>query len=333
MEKHAVIRFAAPPVLAGWACAGGPREAAGPLAAGFDLLLPDSRLGCASWEQAEARLLEHTVRACLHKTGRAAHQIDLALSGDLQAQCTASGYAMRQLGLPFAGVYGACSTMAETLALGACLCAGGAGQEILALTGSHFCAAERQFRMPLHYGGMRTPTAQTTATAAGCVLLHRSGPGVPVRSALFGRVQDLGVKDGSNMGAAMAPAAADTLLRYFQDTDTAPADFDVVFTGDLGQVGSELLLQLMADAGVPLPNHQDCGCLLYGADPRMGAGASGCGCSAAVLCSTILPRLQQGKYRRVLFAATGALMSQTTVLQKESIPGVAHLVELAAPAD
>lgn len=330
MRKGSVIQLPHPPSISTWASAGGKRESDSPFASGLDLLYEDNRLNQKSWEKAEAQMLEDTARRCIEKAGLQPDQIHLALAGDLQAQCTASGYAMRQLKIPFTGLYGACSTMAESLALGACLVSGGVGEHILAMTASHFCAAERQFRMPLNYGGMRTPTSQWTATAAGCVLLHPAGQGIQVPSVAFGRVQDLQIKDITNMGAAMAPAAADTLLRYFQDTGKSPADYDVIFTGDLGKVGSELLHQLMEREGAALINHQDCGCLLYGDDPSVGAGGSGCGCSAAVLCSYILPNLMQGVYQKVLFLATGALMSQPIFLQKESIPGIAHLVELVA---
>ena len=230
--------------------------------------------------------------------------MDLALAGDLQAQCTASGYALRELGVPFAGLFGACSTMAEALALGAALCSSGAAQNLLAMTSSHFCAAERQFRTPLSYGAVRTPTAQWTATAAGCCLLRPAGQGVGIAAATLGRVQDYNIKDINNMGAAMAPAAAATLLHYLADTHAELRDFDCIYTGDLGLVGSQM---------------------------RVKSGGSGAGCCAAVLCAHILPKLLRRGSRRVLFIATGALMSQTTFLQKESIPAVAHLVELTAP--
>ena len=242
-----------------------------------------------------------------------AAQVSLALAGDLQAQCTASSYAMRELGVPYAGLFGACSTMAEALGLGAALCAGGMAEG----------------------GAVRTPTAQWTATAAGCCLLRPAGPdsaGVPVRGVTFGRVQDYQVRDITNMGAAMAPAAAATLLRYLRDTGTPPAAFDCIYTGDLGRVGSALLAELLEAEGIGPLHHEDCGCLLYGRDPKVHSGASGPGCCASVLCGHILPQLEQGKLGRVLFIATGALMSQTTFLQKESIPAVAHLVELASPA-
>ena len=255
------------------------------------------------------------------------------LAGDLQAQCTASGYTLRALEAPYLGLYGACSTMAESLGLAAVLASAGLVGRALALTSSHFCAAERQFRTPLDYGGKRTPTSQWTATAAGCCLVHPAGRGIPVRAVTFGRVQDYNVTDINNMGAAMCPAAAATLLHYFEDTGTTWQDFDAVFTGDLGVVGSRLLHEMLAAEGILIQNHQDCGCLLYDRnEQRVNAGGSGCGCAAAVLCTHILPNLQRGQYRRVLFMATGALMSQTTFLQGESIPGVAHLVELAAPA-
>ena len=237
---------------------------------------------------------------------------------------------MRELGIPFAGVYGACSTMAETLGLAAVFAAGGMAERVLALTSSHFCAAERQFRTPLEYGAKRTPTAQWTATAAGACLVRAHGSaGVPVLSVTFGRVQDFAVHDINNMGAAMMPAAASTLLRYFSATRTSPQDFDAIFTGDLGEVGTALLHEQMAKEGLPLDNHKDCGCLLYDTNSQnVQAGGSGAGCSAAVLCGKILPMLAAGQLRRVLFLATGALMSQTTFLQGESIPGIAHCVEL-----
>ncbi|MGN0983973.1 MAG: stage V sporulation protein AD [Gemmiger sp.] len=330
--------FARPPVIAAWAAAGGKKEAEGPLAGGFAFLTEDTGFageGCDNWEQAESLLQQKAIGICLRKGGISAREVDLAFAGDLQAQCTASNYTMRTVGAPFAGLYGACSTMAESLCLAAAFAQTGMAEQALAFTSSHFCAAERQFRTPLEYGAKRTPTAQWTATAAGACLLRAPGSaGVPVLSATFGRVKDYQVHDINNMGAAMMPAAADTLLRYFAGTGTRPQDFDVIFTGDLGQVGSTLLQEQMFREGVPLDNHQDCGCLLYDRQSQdVQAGGSGAGCSASVLCAHILPKLQQGEWRRVLFVATGALMSQTTFLQGESIPGIAHCVELGAPEE
>ena len=332
-RRKDVIIFDAPPVISAWGSAGGKKEGEGPLASAFDYLTQDAAFAdenCANWEQAESMLQQKAAGICLRKAGIAAKDVDLTFAGDLQAQCTASNYTLRTLATPFAGLYGACSTMTEALCLGAAFAAAGLGRQILAMTSSHFCAAERQFRTPLEYGAKRTPTAQWTATAAGaCLVRAHGGAGVPVLSVTFGRVQDFAVHDINNMGAAMMPAAASTLLRYFSATGTSPQDFDAIFTGDLGEVGTALLHEQMAKEGLPLDNHKDCGCLLFDTNSQnVQAGGSGAGCSAAVLCGKILPMLAAGQLRRVLFLATGALMSQTTFLQGESIPGIAHCVEL-----
>ena len=326
--------FSKPPIIASHAALGGIKEGESPLAAEFDELSADNRFGQPNWEAAEKYLQVRAARLCLKKAHATENDVSLLLAGDLQAQCTASSYAARELGLPFAGLFGACSTMAETLGLGACLCSAGLADGLLAVTSSHFCAAERQFRTPLSYGAVRTPTAQWTATAAGACLLRPAGQGVGLRAVTFGRVQDLGIKDINNMGAAMAPAAAATLLRYLNDTSSQPQDFDAVYTGDLGHVGSQLFRELLAAEGLLLKNHVDCGSILYDTtEQTVKSGGSGPGCCAAVLCGHILPRLERRGQRRVLFLATGALMSQTTFLQKESIPAISHLVELTAPEE
>ena len=326
------LLFPTPPVVAAHAAIGGKKEGEGPLAACFDELSADNFFGQSNWEAAEKEMALRAARLCLKKAETTPDNVSLALAGDLQAQCTASSYALRELGIPFVGLFGACSTMAEALGLGAALCSAGMADGLLAMTSSHFCAAERQFRTPLSYGAVRTPTAQWTATAAGCCLLRPAGQGVGVAAATLGRVQDYNIKDINNMGAAMAPAAAATLLHYLADTHAELRDFDCIYTGDLGLVGSQMLRELLAAEGLLLKNHADCGCLLYDArEQRVKSGGSGAGCCAAVLCGHILPKLLRRGSRRVLFIATGALMSQTTFLQKESIPAVAHLVELTAP--
>ena len=376
------LLFPTPPIVAAHAAIGGKKEGEGPLAACFDALSADNFFGQSSWEAAEKELALQTARLCLKKAQTTPEKVSLVLAGDLQAQCTASSYAMRELGIPFAGLFGACSTMAEALGLGAgrgrarrappreaqssrpliaarrpkrpprrvggggggaapgpagggraaALCSAGMADGLLAMTSSHFCAAERQFRTPLSYGAVRTPTAQWTATAAGACLLRPAGEGVQLCAVTFGRVQDYKIKDINNMGAAMAPAAAATLLHYLKDTGSAPEDFDRIYTGDLGHVGSQLLRDLLAAEGLLLKNHVDCGCILYdAAEQTVKSGGSGPGCSASVLCGHILPRLERGTQKRALFIATGALMSQTTFLQKESIPAIAHLVELRSP--
>ena len=314
--------FSDPPVIASHAAVGGKKEGEGPLAAGFDELRADNSFGQSGWEAAEAELQLRAARLCLKKAQITEKEVSLVLAGDLQAQCTASNYALRALGIPYAGLFGACSTMAEALGLGAALCSAGMADGLL----------ERQFRTPLSYGAVRTPTAQWTATAAGACLLRPAGPGVGIRAVTFGRVQDYQIKDINNMGAAMAPAAAATLLHYLRDTHSEPQDFDAIYTGDLGHVGSQLFRELLAAEGLLLKNHVDCGCILYDAEAQaVKSGGSGAGCCAAVLCAHILPRLERGTQKRLLFLATGALMSQTTFLQKESIPAIAHLVELWAP--
>ena len=329
VRRGDTLLFPTPPVVAAHAAIGGKKEGEGPLAACFDELSADNFFGQSNWEAAEKEMALRAARLCLKKAETTPDNVSLALAGDLQAQCTASSYALRELGIPFVGLFGACSTMAEALGLGAALCSAGMADGLLAMTSSHFCAAERQFRTPLSYGAVRTPTAQWTATAAGACLLRPAGEGVQLCAATFGRVQDYKIKDINNMGAAMMPAAASTLLRYFSATGTSPQDFDAIFTGDLGEVGTALLHEQMAKEGLPLDNHKDCGCLLYDTNSQnVQAGGSGAGCSAAVLCGKILPMLAAGQLRRVLFLATGALMSQTTFLQGESIPGIAHCVEL-----
>mgnify|MGYP003214144749 CR=1 FL=1 len=270
------LLFPTPPIVAAHAAIGGKKEGEGPLAACFDALSADNFFGQSSWEAAEKELALQTARLCLKKAQTTPEKVSLVLAGDLQAQCTASSYAMRELGIPFAGLFGACSTMAEALGLGAALCSAGMADGLLAMTSSHFCAAERQFRTPLSYGAVRTPTAQWTATAAGACLLRPAGEGVQLCAVTFGRVQDYKIKDINNMGAAMAPAAAATLLRYLKDTGSAPEDFDRIYTGDLGHVGSQLLRDLLAAEGLLLKNHVDCGCILYDAtEQTVKSGGSG----------------------------------------------------------
>lgn len=329
MRKGDILFFEEPPVITHWASVGGKKESKGPLAGGFDLLFTENSMGSDTWEKAEQQLQVQCLSQALQKAGEGGRDLRLVLGGDLQNQCTATSYALCGMDAPFAGLYNACATMAEGLCLGACLAAGGFAEREAVITSSHFCAAERQFRTPLNYGGKRAPTAQWTATASGCCLLSRTGQGVRIGAVGFGRIRDLEVSDVNNMGAAMAPAAAETLLRYFAASPRKPEDFDAVFTGDLGVVGSRLLADLLKKEGITLPCHQDCGLLLYDVHQQdVQAGASGAGCSAAVLCAHILPELQKGRYRRVLFLSTGALMSQTSVLQGQNIPGIAHLVEL-----
>lgn len=328
------LQLSSPANILSYAAVGGKKEAEGPLGAYFDAVFDDTTLGAPSFEKAESALQSQALRFALQKANVRPEALQMVLAGDLLNQCISSTFAMRDLGLPFLGLYGACSTMALSLGLACVLTACGAATPVAAITSSHFASAERQFRLPLEYGGQRPPTAQWTATAAGCVIVTTEPKALQIPHVCFGSIVDLGVHDAANMGAAMAPAAAQTLSQYLRDTHTLPGDYDGIFTGDLGAVGSDLFMQLMHREGFPMPaNHHDCGLLLFDRDKQdVHAGGSGCGCSAGVLCSTILPAMRQGSLKNILFLATGALMSPTSSQQGESIPGIAHLVHIIRTA-
>ena len=315
------------PAVSAFASVVGQKEADGPLGRRFDAVETDARAGQDSWEKAESAMLRRAIDMAAERAGGAPGCV---LAGDLLNQCAGSAYAVRGLAAPFFGLYGACSTMAEALGLAALLVDGGYFESAAAATGSHFCSAERQFRYPLEYGGVRTPTAQWTVTGAGCVVLSREGAGPYVTRFTPGRIVDAGIKDMANMGAAMAPAAYDTLKRHFEQTGRAPGYYDVVLTGDLGRLGQEILRDLFAADGVDLgPNYMDCGVLIYDIERQdTHCGGSGCGCSASVLTGHFLRGMRDGLWRRVLFAATGALMSPTTAQQGESIPAICHAVAI-----
>ncbi|MBQ9412405.1 MAG: stage V sporulation protein AD [Oscillospiraceae bacterium] len=332
------LDFGSGVIVAAGAAAGGKQEGAGPLGEFFDHLCDDSYFGQTSWEGAETVLQQRCLHAACVKAGVEQAALRWVLSGDLQNQCTSSAYAMRDVPVPHLGLYSACATMGEALCLGAVLTAMSGGP-VCAMTSSHFCVAERQFRTPLEYGCQRPPTSQWTVTGAGAVILRASGTGPALRFATFGRVVDAGIKDLSNMGAAMAPAALDTLQAHFHDTGRSPADYDAVITGDLGRCGNEILADLLRREGVEAlsPVFTDCGMLIFDPEAQdVHAGGSGAGCSASVLAGHILRNMNEGVWNRVLFAPTGALMSPVTVQQGESIPAVCHAVALEnvpAPAE
>ena len=328
------VAMATPPSVRSCACIGGKFEGQGPLGSCFDELGQDSFFGEETWEKAESAMQKRALSRALDKAGLKAGDLDYILAGDLLNQCVGSSFGLRDFGIPFFGLYGACSTMGESLALASLLIDGGFARRAAAMTSSHFCTAERQYRMPVPYGSQRTPTAQWTATAAGCTILEERGKGPYVTHVLCGRIVDKGIKDANNMGAAMAPAAYDTLSAFFRDTETTPKDYDLILTGDLGELGHDIVLDFLRQDGLdPGQRYQDCGLLLYDREGQdMHAGASGCGCSAAVLNGYVLPGLRAGKWRRVLFAPTGALLSPTTSFQGESVPGICHAVCLSAEA-
>lgn len=326
-----VIELKKPVAITSWASVVGKKESEGPLRELFDLYSKDDYFGMNSWEKAETEMQKRAINSMMEKRKLAQGDICLALGGDLCNQITSSAYAFRDFDIPFTGLYGACSTMALSMAMGACLVSGGMTDNALALASSHFCTAERQFRTPLDYGGKRSPTAQWTVTGCGCVFLEREGKGPFIKRVSFGTIEDLGIKDVNNMGAAMAPAAARTIKDFFSQTGQKPSDYDMIFTGDLGDTGSKLLKQILQIEGIELNNHNDCGLIIFDTEKQtVQSGASGCGCSASVLASYILPKLSNKEFKRVLFVATGALMSPTTTMQKESIPSIAHLVEIVA---
>ena len=330
------MRFKQSVCVAEGAAVGGKKEADGPLKERFDELQPDAYFGQKSWEAAESAMLRRCFDLLCQKSNTPPAALQYLLSGDLQSQCTGSALALRDAAVPYLGLYGACSTMGEAMMLGAMLIDGGAANKLCALTCSHFCAAERQFRLPLEYGGQRTPTAQRTATAAGAVLLTNDAQRQPrITFATTGRIVDAGVTDANNMGAAMAPAAWDTLRTHFLDTGRSPDYYDAVITGDLGHFGHDILADLAHADGYEFRNiFTDCGILLYDA-PRQDvhAGGSGCGCSAAVFAGHILKCLQDRLWNRVLFAPTGALMSIVTSQQGESIPGICHALVIENTED
>ena len=326
------IALGTPPSVLAFANIGGKFEAQGPLSGYFDELSQDSFFGEKTWEKAESAMQKKVLQRALDQARLKPKDIQYILAGDLLNQCIGSSFGLRELGIPFYGLYGACSTMGESLSLAAMLIDGGFAERTAAVTSSHFCTAERQYRMPVPYGSQRTPTAQWTATASGCTILGREGPGPYITHVTCGKIVDKGISDPNNMGAAMAPAAYDTLAAFFRDTGTTPKDYDLVITGDLGELGHGIVRDFFARDGVELgDNFQDCGLLLYDRDGQdMHAGASGCGCSASVLNGYLLTEMQRGRWRKILFAPTGALLSPTSSFQGESIPGICHAVCISA---
>lgn len=326
------VRLLTAPEIATFAAVGGKMEGDGPLAACFDYLCADSYFGAKTWESAESEMLKKCFDVVLSKGGLTAEDIDFIFTGDLLNQCVGSEFALKDSNVPVFGLYGACSTMAESLSLAAMTMDGGFADRVIAMTSSHFCSAERQFRLPLSYGGQRTPTAQWTATAAGAVILDAGATGPFVTHVTTGKIVDAGVTDAANMGAAMAPAAMETILTHLSETKREPDYYDLIVTGDLGFVGHDILLDLALQSGWDLSAVlNDCGMLIYDREKQdVHAGGSGCGCSASVLTGHLLPKFKTGELKRLLFCATGALMSPTTSLQGDSILGICHAVAIEA---
>lgn len=310
----------------------GQKEGEGPLKDSFDEIIPDDKMGQDSWEKAESALQKHTAILAMEKAGLTPNDINYVLAGDLLNQCVGANYGMRDLNIPFFGLYGACSTMSESLSLGGMLVDGGFAKHIMCITSSHFCSAEKQFRYPLEYGGQRPPSAQWTVTGSGCAILASEGEGPRITHVTTGKIVDMGITDANNMGAAMAPAAIDTLTTHFADLNIQPDEYDLILTGDLGVVGSDILVKLMQENGYNIAGiHNDCGKLIFDIEAQdVHSGASGCGCCGSVFCGHVYKLLKQKKLKKVLLMATGALMNSMSVQQGESIPAIAHALTIEA---
>lgn len=318
------------PVITAWASIAGKKESQGPLASYFDYTSQDTLFGQKTWEQAEKRMQQLALETLADKAGVKKEDFSLVYSGDLLNQCIGSSFSLNNTGIPHLGLYGACSTMAESLLLAALTVAGGFFDRVVAMTSSHFAGSERQYRFPLGYGGQRTPTAQWTVTGSGAALVCAEGSGPKIEGCTIGTVMELGIKDANNMGAAMAPAAYHTIKAHMEDMNMQPGDFDLIVTGDLGVLGKEALLALADQDGMNLHEKlTDCGTMIFDLNTQdVHSGGSGCGCSAVTLCSLLLNQMKNGKLRRILFCGTGALLSPTSTQQGLSIPGVCHAVSM-----
>ena len=324
------VMFQAPPTILQTACIVGPKEADGPLAKYFDQCLEDEFWGESSWEKAESKIIKETVNTAISKSGLSSDSIDYCFAGDLLNQCISSSFGLRELNVPFFGIFGACSTFVEALCMASVFLEGNAATNALCAASSHFCSAEKQFRFPLELGNQRPPTSQWTVTGSGAAILSKDGNGPYITNITVGKIVDMGIKDANNMGAAMAPAALDTLITHFKDTERAPSYYDAILTGDLGYIGKEILIEMAETKGYNIKsNYNDCGVLIFDKEKQdTHSGGSGCGCCASVFSGYLYKMLQEKKYKKILLIATGALTNSTTSQQGESIPGIAHAVSI-----
>ena len=332
MENKAIgkqsFTFSAPPVLTAWASVAGKKEKEGPLGEYFDVTHDDTYFGQKTWEQGEKRMQQLALETLIKKAGIKPSELGAVFSGDLLNQCIGSSFTLRNSGIPHLGLYGACLTMAESLLMASMAVGGGFRNRVVAMTSSHFASSERQYRFPLGYGGQRSPTAQWTVTGSGAVLVSKDGKGPKVTSCTIGTVTDLGITDANNMGSAMAPAALATIRAHFSDLKCSPDAYDLIVTGDLGQLGKDVLLTLAQKEGLQIGGKlTDCGTMVFDTLKQdVHSGGSGCGCSAITLCGYLLDLLRAGKYQKILFCGTGALLSPTSTQQGLPIPGICHAV-------
>ncbi|MBE5757311.1 MAG: stage V sporulation protein AD [Clostridiales bacterium] len=323
------IEFLSKPKIIGNYSIVGEKEGNGNLKDYFDYVLKNDTFGEKTYENCERKMIEHAILNALDKSGLRTADLDLLVCGDLLNQIISSSFAAREFDVTFLGLYGACSTMAEAIAVGATFVDNKYFNNVACATGSHFSTVERQYRFPLELGNQRPPVSQWTVTGAGCTVIGEGNSNISICNATFGKVTDYGINDVNNMGAAMAPAAMRTLITHFEDTNTTPDDYDLILTGDLGKLGSEILLDLMEHNGYKLKdNYNDCGQMIFNNNQKTYQGGSGCGCSAVVLNSYVLKKMKEGKYKRVLFGATGALLSTLSSQQGNTIPGICHAVEI-----
>lgn len=325
------VAYSFPPSVLSWASVVGKKEGQGPLASYFDLISEDTKFSSETWEQAESKMQTTALDIAMKKASISPAQVDVLFAGDLLNQCIGTSFAARGTDIPFFGLYGACSTMAESLCLASMSVEGQYAAYAAAMTSSHFASAERQYRLPLEYGGQRTPTAQWTVTGSGAVILGQNNEPPYIRGFTAGKIVDLKIKDANNMGAAMAPAFADTLIAHFRDTGLLPSDYDLIVSGDLGDVGAELAIELLKREGYSLGDrYRDCGTMIFDRnDQDVHAGGSGCGCSAVTLCGYLFQHMMSKKYKNILFCGTGALLSPVSTQQGESIPSVCHAVSIS----
>ena len=323
------IEFDNPPTISETACIVGPKEANGPLAKYFDQCLDDEFWGESTWEKAESKIIKETANLVISKSGIATSDIDYCFAGDLLNQCISSSFGLRDANIPYFGIFGACSTFVEGLSLASVL-AESCAKNVLVATSSHFCSAEKQFRFPLELGNQRPPSSQWTVTGAGSAIVSKEGNGPFVTHITPGKIIDMGIKDGNSMGAAMAPAALDTLITHFKDTNRAPSYYDVIATGDLGYIGKEILTELAKKEGYNIePNYDDCGVLIFDKKNQdTHSGGSGCACCGSVFSGYFFKQLRDKKVKKILLIATGALMNATSSQQGESIPGIAHAISI-----
>ena len=328
--KGKTMIFGKKPSILSYASVVGKKESEGPYGKYFDISESDALFGEDSFEKAESKLQKLAVENAIKKSALNFQDIDCIFAGDLLNQCIGSSFGLKDFNIPFCGLYGACSTMALSLINSCVYIEAGAAKKAVAVTSSHFCSAERQYRFPLEYGSQRTPTAQWTVTGSGASIVELAEDKPYINAVTFGQIEDLGIVDANNMGAAMAPSAASTLMYYLRDTNTKVEDYDIVYTGDLGYVGTKLFYELLERKGIDIRcRHGDCGLMMFDREGQdVHAGGSGCGCSASILNSYVMHRFEDGNFKNILFMSTGALMSPTSTLQGESIPGIAHLVNI-----